>query len=81
MCINSSPIQGYSNLELHLLKEGQIYDVIDVHPETLGYNIGIYLSMDNPHNFPCYWGGERFVECFEESEEENIKEESNEKQK
>lgn len=63
MCINASKIEGHGNLDLHLLKEGRIYDVFDIHPETGGLNIGVRPTYCTLNDIPCYWGTERFIEC------------------
>lgn len=72
MCINAKPIEGHGNYNLNLLKEGEIYNVTHVHPDTGGYYIGVGRYQGNL----IYWGFERFIECSEEPEEDyniNIK--------
>lgn len=63
MCINACPISGHGNEELYLLKEGRVYDVIDVHPILGSYNIGVRTIHCIERGLPCYWGSERFLLC------------------
>src|SRR6478736_3252373 len=72
MCINSCPIEGHGNEELFLLKEGRVYDVIDVHPPFRSYNIGIRTTYSVRRNLPCYWGAERFLLCEDSPAPEDI---------
>jgi len=71
MCINASPIPGHGNFDLHLLKEGRVYEVIEIHPKTGSLNIGIKSFWHINEGVNCYWGAERFIQC-QDSEEPGI---------
>ena len=73
LCINAQPIEGLGNTELHLIKEGVVYDVEGVHPETGAYDIGIRTSICIKHDVPCYWGSERFLECQDDEMDNYLK--------
>lgn len=67
LCINSSLIVGFKNIDLHLIKEGETYTVYG--KNHLGnYDIGL---TDSQHS-KTYWAKERFLPCMEEEEDVNV---------
>lgn len=81
MCINASPLRDHANIDLHLLKEGNVYEVIDIHPLTGAYNIGIGPYHCLSRGINCYWGSVRFLPCEDNEEvEDEIKIKTNGKE-